>query len=346
MRLGGTLRALVAGSLGSLVIAFGAVVAYADPTFLLIDSQAQSGDRVNFSISDLDDGATYVIELDDDVVARGNAPEGDDASGAFTMPDLGDASRTVTIEVEITESGDTTTIERRLQYVARPRSVTGPIEAQPAPAPAPAPAAQPAPASKPASRSKERGSRSHSRKRRSPARKRGTSRRRTGAPGAERSPGRTRARHASGPSTRRSLERPGQKSKLTTAPTGSTSEPGTRGSTGREPSSGRGPGRTPSGAGPGGEPPWAKLPGAFLAVPATPLSGFGVTGADNGVPVSTMALALLALVALTLASLAATRPAARSVFTGGPSLEADEDHEVLRGHVYVPGSGSTPGSQR
>ena len=157
-----------------------AAVAHADPSFVLAESQARAGDAVHFSITGGEDRVTYELEVADRDVLKGEA-DGDSGavSGQFTMPDLGAAAKSVTVEAEIRDDDDDkTTVKRKLQYLgpalaaaapAEPQSAAAPaVPHQPAPGPAPAhnpaiakaPAAQSAPAERRAKR------RRHARKRR------------------------------------------------------------------------------------------------------------------------------------------------------------------------------------
>ncbi len=88
---------------------------------------------VHFSISDIDEDETYVLEIGDRRLAQGSGNEAEEVSGQFTMPDLGGGERTVTVEAEIGERGDTTTVKRTLRYLG---AVT-PARAVAAPSPAP-----------------------------------------------------------------------------------------------------------------------------------------------------------------------------------------------------------------
>jgi hypothetical protein len=129
---------------------FGAVVAHADPAFVLTQSGAGPGDMVQFSISGPDGRGTYSLEVDGREVAEGSVPADSSISAAFTMPDFGATSKAVTVEAQITQSDETTTREREFRYLAPSQASAGP----PAPALPPvataAPAARSAPASDPA----------------------------------------------------------------------------------------------------------------------------------------------------------------------------------------------------
>jgi VTC domain-containing protein len=133
----------------------GAVVAHADPAFVLTQSGAGPGDRVGFTISGPDGRATYSLEVAGEDVAEGSVPADSAVSGSFTMPDLGSTSKAVTVEAQITQSDETTTRERSFRYLAPSQVSTGSVAPQPAPAASVAPAAQSAPPGQPAPPSKQ-----------------------------------------------------------------------------------------------------------------------------------------------------------------------------------------------
>jgi hypothetical protein len=112
-----------------------AAPAYADPGFRLTEQAAAPGDTVHFSISDIDEDTTYVLSIDTTQVARGSSTTADKISGQFTMPSLGDASRSVAVAAQIRESDDSTTLTRALQYIAPAPRPPASIAPQPAPAP-------------------------------------------------------------------------------------------------------------------------------------------------------------------------------------------------------------------
>lgn len=113
--------------------------AYAGPG-LRLTPEAAAGDVVHFSVSDIDEDETYVLEIGDRRLAEGSGTDAEEVSGQFTMPDLGGGERKVTVEAEIGERGDTTTVKRKLRYLGAP--TPAPAIAVPPPAPpAPVPAA-------------------------------------------------------------------------------------------------------------------------------------------------------------------------------------------------------------
>jgi hypothetical protein len=102
----------------------GATIAQADATFVLSETAAKAGDTVHFSIGDSENIDGYAIEVADREVAESSELDGDTAS-VFTMPDLGDSSRTVAVELTIKRSDETTTLTRSLTYLAADGSPTG-----------------------------------------------------------------------------------------------------------------------------------------------------------------------------------------------------------------------------
>jgi hypothetical protein len=108
-------------------------VAQAKPSLELTETGARTGDLVHFSISGLDGGVTYRLEVDDTEVLEDTGAGV--VSGTFTMPDLGDPGRTVTVEAEIRGSGRLKKLQQDLEYLGPALPVTD------APAPAPGPAA-------------------------------------------------------------------------------------------------------------------------------------------------------------------------------------------------------------
>jgi hypothetical protein len=142
---------------------------------------------VHFSISDIDEDETYVLEIGDRRLAEGSGTDAEEVSGQFTMPDLGGGERTVTVEAEIGERDDTTTVKRTLRYLGAltpALAIAGPSPAPTAPVPAaPTPSAgtpEPthatttpdSPASRgPADRTRSKRGRRHARKRRATERR-------------------------------------------------------------------------------------------------------------------------------------------------------------------------------
>jgi VTC domain-containing protein len=131
-------------------MAFATAVAEAEPSFVLSESSARPGEAVHFSISGIDDAVSYALEVDGDELIEGRAPGDGSIAGAFTMPNLGETSRTVTVEVQITQSDETTRRQRSLTYL--PPQAPAPSGPEPAAVLA-APAERTAPASASAPRS-------------------------------------------------------------------------------------------------------------------------------------------------------------------------------------------------
>jgi hypothetical protein len=133
----------------ALIFMMSASVAQATgPSFAVAESQAHAGDVVHFTITGGEDDVRYEIEVADRDVVEGKA-DGDDGpiAGQFTMPDLGAAAKSVTVEADIRDDGDDRTkVKRTLQYLGRAPAVVDTPPPAPAAAPA-APAKTPAPAS-------------------------------------------------------------------------------------------------------------------------------------------------------------------------------------------------------
>jgi VTC domain-containing protein len=278
-----------------------AAVAHADPTFVLTQSGAAPGDSVHFSISGTEGRATYSLEVDGEELGEGSVPEDSGVSGTFTMPDLGNTSRAVTVEAQITQSDETMTRERSLQYHPPSQASAGPTAPQAAPVLTSAPAAQATPASASGPRSQQRNR---------PASGPAPAKRRA------RGPRRARERHvgkrpASEPqrSTRAGHHPHRHGSPAASASKASARSASTARSEGQE--------RAPSAAGSGNGPPNGPRESVgselkrglttFLTVPPTPAlfsaASEVVTGSGSGgFPVtSLMILTLLGISALTLA---------------------------------------------
>jgi hypothetical protein len=321
------------------LLLLGAVDAIADPGFVLTTSRAAAGDPVHFSISDTESGATYGLEIGGEEVSEGSDSAGRGISGVFTMPNLGDTGRTVMVEAQITESGETTILTRTLEYLVPTQAAPGPAGTVTGPAPPTAPSiaqtpavqpgstAQPPPPLKPAPRSRTRNRQGSERSARGPR--------------AQRSPTvspelRPSVRQpSSGVSDRSDLRGSGVSSSPieTSAPL---PRPRTTGD-GNLTSTGALRNRAPRGRlgwGPG----LTALLTAPLIAPAT----LGVASNDNGevTIAAPVVLALLCLAGLALASSQRRKsPSARF-----RNLEAEDgDDEILRGFVHIPSSGSASG---
>jgi hypothetical protein len=152
-----------------LISLLSAAAAYARPTCELVETSARAGDVVHFYISGVENNVAYEVEVADTYLLD-DAGEGDVVSGMFTVPDLGDEPRTVTVEVKMWWLDKRRTVKRRLDYLGHPRPETetaapaapatvADAVRQGAPTPEPASAPTPAPegislvpASKPQSR--------------------------------------------------------------------------------------------------------------------------------------------------------------------------------------------------
>lgn len=132
------------GILFSTVALFAAVSsasACATASLTFSPSHAGPGDPVSFSISGIEPGATYRIELNGQTVASGtNETNLNGVSGTFTMPDFGDEPVTVTGFAHAFHAADNDTQDpsRSLDYVPT-KPVTQPTPAPPKETPTPAP---------------------------------------------------------------------------------------------------------------------------------------------------------------------------------------------------------------
>jgi hypothetical protein len=175
--------------LGTLFLLASVAAAHSDLGFVLTgpETQARAGDAVHFSVTNPQKLVSYELEVGDTEVLGGSA-----VSGQFTMPNLGEASRTVTVEAELRGPGKKkTTVKRKLLYLGPALEAGGPPVAQPvdlpvvpqqpvsAPVPIHTPAAAgiPAPAAlAPAAKPRSAGApKRHARKRHSVKRQRHTS---------------------------------------------------------------------------------------------------------------------------------------------------------------------------
>ncbi len=138
-------RTRAAVFLTTLFFLLSAAAAHARPSFELEEPAGRAGDVVHFSISGAEGPVTYELEIGDEDVVEG-AGGGGAVSGAFSVPDLGDAARTVTVEAEIRESGKRKKVKRRLEYLGPALPVTVPLgPAVPSPAPVVVPETAPSP---------------------------------------------------------------------------------------------------------------------------------------------------------------------------------------------------------
>jgi hypothetical protein len=118
--------------------------AHARPNLELTEPGARAGDPVHFSISGADGAVAYELEIDDTDVLEGTGSGV--VTGTFTVPDLGEDVRTVTVEAEIRAADKRKKVKRKLEYLGSTLHVAGP----PVPGPSPAvPAAAPPAASSP-----------------------------------------------------------------------------------------------------------------------------------------------------------------------------------------------------
>jgi hypothetical protein len=310
--------AAAAALIGALVLMLGAVVAYADPGFVLTQSEASAGEAVHFTISGTDeDGATYELEIGDKEVAEGSVPADTGVSGAFTMPDLGDMSRTVRVGAHVSQSDETTTLYATLEYARPTQGVTGAAGTEPGLVTPPAHRASPPSTESP-----------------TPARKRRPSRRPAGKRRAHRSPISTRERRSGGP--RPSIRVHSGDRRSASPPLIAPYAPASSSVDGELPAAGRATKR-PSGER-GGGPVHSTIPATSSLTPA-------ISGDDRpGIPLAILVvLAFEGLAALALISASLARRWRPAPVQG---LQEDADDEILRGAVHVPDSASSSRSKR
>jgi hypothetical protein len=112
----------------------------------LEEGTVRAGHLVHFSISGAEGNVTYEFEVGDREILKGTGAG--EVSGAFSMPDLGEAARTVTVEGEIRGSDKRKKVKHKLEYLGSALPVAGPpapIFAPAAPAVVPQAAPLPAP---------------------------------------------------------------------------------------------------------------------------------------------------------------------------------------------------------
>jgi hypothetical protein len=180
---------------GLLIFLLSAGVAQADPSLVLAESGARAGDPVHFSISGAEGRVEYEVEVGGRDVAAGSGAGA--VSGQFTMPNLGNSAKAVTVEADLEDEDDDTTVYRKLQYLGPAVAVTGvQPSAAPAPAPPEAPASPPQPVQVPqatlAPAAAPAAARQRSKRRAKHRRKRAKSERRRHAPGSGGSKSRNR----------------------------------------------------------------------------------------------------------------------------------------------------------
>lgn len=137
-----------------LALAFTSTAFAADPTLHISTTEASPGDKVDFLISGTEAGDTYVIKINnrDDPVKEGSDVNGGGIRDDFKMPDLGDTTRRVSIDAEVTHGSTVTPTSDFIKYLAPGSGATGttspatepvPATSDPFPAPTPIPSATP-----------------------------------------------------------------------------------------------------------------------------------------------------------------------------------------------------------
>jgi hypothetical protein len=281
-------------------------------------------------------------------VAAGSDPNGNGASGQFTTPNLGDTSRAVTVEAQVTQSEEETALRDTLQYLAASGGPTAPGASQPdtatAPQPgtgspgahsAPAPQLTPAQSPPPA----QRAPRSQRVRRRT----RGKRHARPRAQG----PTHRNAKQRAGerPRSRRRGERRGSRRTHVAAGTSRAGASSGRAAGDAKPTSTKQSKGSPAERSPGGPGPRPTgLPTTLLTVPPSAPAIFSLTGGLSGgddSSASVTAILIFALLAFVAVVLARGRARGwRPAYIAGPGDEA-EDEEILRGAVHVPRMAAT-----
>jgi hypothetical protein len=259
-----------------LVMLLGPAGAQAHHGFSVSTPQAAPGDQIEFSISDTQPGESYVVTVENEEVSSGVADAGS-VTDRFNMPDLGNSSRSVAIEVQITPVGGDVP-HSGYKTIKYSPAFTGPTEGSTVTAPAPVTTVPVVPASPGSIRTPRQRAKPPVAKKRTPTH--GQSE--------------PRAKHPS-------VTTPtgGQTPASTFTPAATTPSSSTPGSSGRKikPFTGSGRSKTvsPGAAGPN-VPPLAPE-GAPASAPApTPLSGLANVG-KTGFPVLVVVVALLLLAA-------------------------------------------------
>jgi hypothetical protein len=129
--------------LTTLTFLLSSAAAHAKPSFGVVESSARAGDLVHFTISGVDGNVDYALEVDDMQVLEGTSDGV--VSDTFTVPDLGDAVRTVAVEAEIRANGRLKKVETDLDYLGPALPLTGPPTPSTAPAVPVVPQAVPTP---------------------------------------------------------------------------------------------------------------------------------------------------------------------------------------------------------
>ena len=131
--------------MGSLIFFASVGAAHAHPDFALVEAEARAGDTVHFSITGANGTVTYDLEIGHHDVVEDAVGAGKVVVGQFTLPHLGDSSKTVTVEAEMRDSRHKKTVKRKLRYLGPALAAT-----RPPPDPGPQPAAEPPAAAAPA----------------------------------------------------------------------------------------------------------------------------------------------------------------------------------------------------
>jgi hypothetical protein len=155
-------RAWLAAAAAALLFLLAPVAAEAH-TFYLSATEAHAGDEVEYSITDTLAGESYVIKVEDKEVVSGVDTVGGGVLDKFVMPDFGDASKAVSVELVVTPTDGSAT--QKASQPLKFLSAFVPASAEPTPSPAPvvtvpapAPAREPQTSTTPKSNKTKTGS--------------------------------------------------------------------------------------------------------------------------------------------------------------------------------------------
>jgi hypothetical protein len=102
-----------------------------EPQLYVSPGTAAAGDNISYTIASTDEGAHYEITVEAIDVASGTNSDGRGASGSFTMPDLGNESRTVYAETIVEHDGSTWFDSAKIEYVVPTGSGGDPAGGEP-----------------------------------------------------------------------------------------------------------------------------------------------------------------------------------------------------------------------
>jgi hypothetical protein len=156
------LRACVAAVSAALLLLLAPAIAQADHAFSVSTTEAAAGEEVEFQIFGTQAGESYIVKVEDEEVASGVDSAGNGVTDRFRMPDLGGASRAISVEVRITPLGGLPDhqgyVNPPMRYRVASSGSGGPVPPPPAPVRTvtdPEPVEEPKAAAPPASNDKK-----------------------------------------------------------------------------------------------------------------------------------------------------------------------------------------------